>query len=65
LLIFLASANFDGADFKNAVLDRVIFSNSSMKGASFVNAGAPPCPEPCCSSRSLTVHARSHHGQSV
>ncbi len=35
-----ASANFDGATFKNSVLDRVIFNGSSLKGAIFQNAGA-------------------------
>ena len=37
---YAVKARFDGANFRNAVLDRVIFNGSSMKGVSFVNAGA-------------------------
>ncbi len=35
---YAVGANFDGANFKNSVLDRVIFNNASLKGASFINA---------------------------
>jgi uncharacterized protein YjbI with pentapeptide repeats len=34
----LVDSNFDGADFRNAIVDRASFKGSSLKGTIFANA---------------------------